>query len=551
MKAVTYRLLAVLAFALTTAGASLHAQICVPDPSLTAPGIYPATLPPVCVGTPYSEVITFIVPFDTTVTVPPFGTFTLPIDSITLDDVLNLPPGMSYGCSPATCSFLGNSSNCILFSGTPTVPGTYDIRVAVTAYVTFIGSPIAAADTISLYAFVVGAGITDTLAAVGDCGLGVGTATVSTNGPAPFTYLWSNGQTGPVATGLAAGLHSLDITDGYGCRDTLDIVVANDGAPSLETDTADFSGCFGDAGGFVEITVSGGVAPYTYAWSNGSQNSNLIGVPAGSYTVTASDARGCTVMGAYLIVEPAEVVVGLDSAGAVSCYGLADGTAAVTATGGTGALSYVWNTVPAQTGNVATGLAAGTYTVTATDGTGCTDLLDVVVGSPDSLALTLDATHETLAGAADGTATVTATGGTGSIAYTWSNGESGASIDSLAPGTYTVEAMDENGCITMDSVVIEVGPVSIEGRLEAGFASVRLFPNPAQDLLSLHIVLEDRDDLVISLADVSGRVLRVQSLVRTDRYEATWDMSAYAAGSYLLSIQSARGARIHRRVVLR
>lgn len=528
----------------------MQAQLCNPDPSLTAPGIYPDTLLPVCAGVAFAETITFIVPVDTTVNVPPFGIFTLPIDSITLDDVINVPTGMSYGCNPGTCVFPGNSSNCILFSGTPTVPGVYDIQVAITSYVTVLGGPITASDTISLYTFTVYPGITDTLATVDDCGIGVGSATASTNGMIPFTYLWSNGQTTPAATGLSAGGYNLILTDGDGCVDTLETVIGNNGAPELSLDTLGFVGCFGDMGGFVNVDIEGGSVPYGFSWSNGATTQNISGLSEDSYVLTLTDAKGCSVMETFNMEEPEEVVVELDGTEAVSCFGLADGLAEVTAGGGIGNYTYTWNTMPPQMGRVATGLDPGIWEVIAVDENGCTDTLEVEITTPDSLELMVSGTHETVSGANDGTANVMATGGTGMVTYSWSNGETGGTIDGLAPGTYIVEAEDENGCVTRDSVIIDMGPVSITGDLEAGFARLRAFPNPSNGQLTLDMALLNRQDITISLLDMTGHVLQVEQVENVDRYTTIWQLDQYAAGTYLIRISSMQGSVVRRLILM-
>lgn len=528
----------------------MQAQLCNPDPSLTAPGIYPDTLLPVCAGVPFTETITFIVPVDTTVNVPPFGIFTLPIDSITLDDVINVPAGMSYGCNPGTCVFPGNSSNCILFSGTPTVAGVYDIQVAITSYVTVLGGPITASDTISLYTFTVHPGITDTLATVDDCGIGVGTATASAIGTAPFTYLWSNNQTTPAVTGLTAGGYSLILTDGNGCIDTLETVIGNNGAPELSLDTLGFVGCFGDMGGFVNVAIEGGSMPYGFSWSNGATTQNISGLSEDSYVLTLTDAKGCSVMETFMVEEPEAIVVALDGAEMVSCFGLADGLAEVTASGGTGNYTYTWNTTPLQMGRVATGLDPGTWEVIAVDENGCADTLEVEITTPDSLELMVSGTHETVAGANDGTASVMATGGIGMVTYSWSNGETGPQIDGLPPGTYVVEAEDENGCVTRDSIIIDMGPVSIAGDLEAGFARLRAFPNPSKGQLTLDMVLLNRQDITISLLDMTGHLLRTEQVTQVDRYTTNWQLNEYAAGTYLIRISSMQGSVVRRLILM-
>ena len=92
----------------------LSAQICTPDTSFTTPGIYPSNLPDGCLNQTYDDVITVVVPQDTTVNIPPFGNTTVPIDSIVLVNVKNLQTGLSYACGNPSCGFAGNTSGCIL-----------------------------------------------------------------------------------------------------------------------------------------------------------------------------------------------------------------------------------------------------------------------------------------------------------------------------------------------------------------------------------------------------------------------------------------------------
>ncbi|MFN8152935.1 MAG: T9SS type A sorting domain-containing protein [Bacteroidia bacterium] len=129
---------------------------CVPGTS-TDPGITPDSatgLAPAVMGQPYSQVMQIVVPTDTTAMIGPFPV-NVTIVSISLTSFTNLPPGLTYSCTPSNCVFPGGSNGCVLISGTPTVSGTFN-PVAITASVgsTPLGN-ITQYDTISYYTIVV------------------------------------------------------------------------------------------------------------------------------------------------------------------------------------------------------------------------------------------------------------------------------------------------------------------------------------------------------------------------------------------------------------
>jgi hypothetical protein len=113
---------------------------CVPNTSITVPGIYPDSatgLVSGTVGVPYSEVIQAKVLTDTSL-----GGAPVIITNVTVTSVSGLPPGLSYSCNPASCVFPGGSNGCMLISGTPTTAGVYPLTVVLTANGTIFGIPV-------------------------------------------------------------------------------------------------------------------------------------------------------------------------------------------------------------------------------------------------------------------------------------------------------------------------------------------------------------------------------------------------------------------------
>lgn len=200
------------------------------------------------------------------------------------------------------------------------------------------------------------------------CAATTGSATVGvTGGPGPFTYHWSNNQSTATATNLGAGNYSVTVTDAAGCTVTGTVTVTNPNAPVINALNNSNPTCFGGIGG-ATVTASGGTAPLSYLWSNNGTTST-IAAPAGNYTVTVTDANGCVVSGGPVTISQPTVITPVVTSTPESGTGANDGTASVTATGGTPPYTYLWSN-GATTANI-NGLGGGTYTVTVTDANGC------------------------------------------------------------------------------------------------------------------------------------------------------------------------------------
>ena len=282
---------------------------------------------------------------------------------------------------------------------------------------------------------------------------GSGNATVTTTisgGTGTITYLWSNGATTANLTNVSAGPYSVVATDANSCTASASVTVSEPTALVLNGTVANVL-CAGGSNGSVAITVNGGVAPYTYAWSNGATTQNINGVVANTYIVTATDANLCTVTASFAVTSPAALtssIVGTN----VTCHGQANGTATLTVGGGTTPYTFNWSNFQA-TQNL-TGLSGGTYYITITDANGCNRRDSVIILEPAAIVLGITSSDVSCNGGNNGSVTTTVSGGTGTITYLWSNGATTASLTNVAANTYAVTITDANNCTASASATV-------------------------------------------------------------------------------------------------
>ena len=279
-------------------------------------------------------------------------------------------------------------------------------------------------------------------------------ASISASGGTPgYTYLWSpGGETTTSISNVCAGTYSVTVTDANGCTQTSTIVVSEPTAITLNTNTNDIS-CNGNTDGSIDLSASGGTPGYTYLWSNGQTSQDLSNLAPGTYSVTVTDANGCTATASVTITEPS--IITMSSTTTPATCGACDGTGTVTPSGGTGPYSYLWGT--GATTATAPNLCAGVYPVFITDANGCVGSFVVAIsnlGGPSSAAVTT--TDASCFGTCDGTANVTGvTGGAAPYTYLWvQGGATTTSVSGLCAGTYFVQISDTNNCTLTQAVTV-------------------------------------------------------------------------------------------------
>jgi hypothetical protein len=272
-------------------------------------------------------------------------------------------------------------------------------------------------------------------------------------GQQPYSYNWSNGQTTQDLLSLSAGTYTLILTDGNGCiaYDTVTIV-----QPSIAfslggviTNVA----CFGASTGFIDLNVSGGMAPYTYIWNNGGSIQDLSNLQAGNYNVIVFDANNCQESQTFSITQPTFDLQANTVVENLICTSNETGSIDVTVTGGTSPYSYLWTN--GQTVQDLINVGTGNYSLTISDNNGCQITLSENISAPaQPLTTSAQTGNVSCFGLSDGQITLATLGGVSPYVYQWSNGQTASLIDSLTAGLYSVLVTDANGCENSLSVQI-------------------------------------------------------------------------------------------------
>ncbi len=281
---------------------------------------------------------------------------------------------------------------------------------------------------------------------------------VVSGGTAPYTYTWSNGASAALNDNLAAGNYTLTVNDFNACEITGSTELVNPEVLKINL-TAVNPACEGVCNGSITAEVTGGIAPYSYSWSHGATESNLLDLCADTYEVTVTDANGCTVTASQELVW-ATVLTGSLSISDVTCAGMCNGYAIAVATGGDGSFSYQWS--DGQTGSFRNELCEDLYEVTITDGQGCEFELSDSVKAPESLTIQGDVTDALCQGEANGSISITVSGGTPGYTYQWTSGQTSQDLSNVDAGNYNVIVRDANSCSAIAAFTVSEPTTAIE-----------------------------------------------------------------------------------------
>ncbi len=277
---------------------------------------------------------------------------------------------------------------------------------------------------------------------------------IVSGGNAPYTFLWSNGDTTAFTDSLSAGTYTVTITDSTGCskNDTFDL--SDPAGLALSFDVTNTK-CFSSCDGRIIVHVSGGSGPFTYLWNDpsGQTASLAAGLCAGYTSVRVTDANGCGITDSALITSPSNISV-TPVLSNPTCKDGDDGSIDLSISGGTGPYTVIWNN--GMNGSNISGLEAGTYDVTIIDSNQCVFTDSYLLNNPAGLNININTTPPAC-GNNNGSAAAVVSGGSGSYSFIWSTipTQTNSTANNLWAGWYEVTVTDNNtGCEQSEEVIL-------------------------------------------------------------------------------------------------
>ncbi len=291
-----------------------------------------------------------------------------------------------------------------------------------------------------------------------------GAATVSVvagSGSGNYTYTWSTGASSTSISGLTAGTYTVNVKDNVSGCTAFGAYVVNQPSPIVTSETHVDVNCRNMNTGSIDLTVSGGVAPYAYDWNyNGpgyGDPQDLVGRPAGTYTVTVRDANMCTSPRTVIITQPAEVLSRSATSIPVQCNGGNTGSIDLTVWGGTFPYSYSWSN--GASSQDISNLNSGNYNCNITDFKGCLTNISVFISQPSPVTGTLTPTNVLCNGGNTGSVLANISGGVAPYDYSWENATTLYSTNTfnltgIPAGNYQLTVTDNRGCISNYATVV-------------------------------------------------------------------------------------------------
>lgn len=391
--------------------------------------------------------------------------------------VINEPPALTLSVTPTNASCAtSNNGQGVSNAGGGTPPYSYSwdgtsgasaINTLGTGNHTLVvtdasGCTISSAFNIdTMYVLHVTATATDA-----SCfGAADGTGNVTTlNGTPAYQYLWTpGGQNVANPTGLTAANYTVVVTDNVQCTASATAAVNQPPQIILSFTHIDPT-CSGNSNGSVTVSATGGAGGFTYSWQGAGNGISLSNIPAGTYTVTVTDASNCSVQGSETLTNPPSLLATFINVHQISCANAQDGSVEVQVSGGTPPITFAWSNQVTQAVN--SNLAPAVYTVTVADNNQCDTILSITFTAPPLIAISnLIVDSVSCPAYTDGEIQITGTGGTpGSPdAYEYSidgtSFQSSQDFSGLKSGIYHIYIRDGQGCLK--DTIVTVGEPAV------------------------------------------------------------------------------------------
>jgi hypothetical protein len=274
-------------------------------------------------------------------------------------------------------------------------------------------------------------------------------------GKSPYTYQWNDNTTSANRTGLAAGTYILTVTDSNLVQAADTVILLEPQALTLSSQISTYPGGFaisqhGQSDGTIQMLVSGGVPPYTYAWNSGGNQAILSSVASGNYSCIVSDAAGCSNSANQSLNAPSQLSATVTIQQHISCYGNSDGAATVIVTGGVGPYKYRW--FSSESDSITFSLPGGLQNVDINDKNGAEIRVSFEIIEPEEFLADIqipiypNGYEVSCNGCYNGVVTISGIGGTAPYSILWSDSVSAFSRTQLGGGKLAFKLSDSHGC---------------------------------------------------------------------------------------------------------
>jgi hypothetical protein len=292
-------------------------------------------------------------------------------------------------------------------------------------------------------------------------------------GQAPYSYLWSNAQTGSTITGLTSGTYSVEVTDAYGCILSKSATIIDVNPVGLGIFTSTAPTCL-QSNGVINMTITGGTEPFYYSASTGdvlvsySRTFTLSNLSAGQYNFQVTDAGLCQMFAGTTLETPGGLT-SVTAQGQNSTCSSTNGSITVNVVGGTSPYTYTLiypmgnqlNISNSQTTQIFGNLSGGTYTVGVSDNTGCSFLEEVTLVAQNKFTISTQVVG-TSCNQNNGSVTIlTTTGATLPLDYSVDGIQNvidtnltAVTFNNLVSGTHVVTVTDADGCVQTTNILV-------------------------------------------------------------------------------------------------
>jgi len=284
---------------------------------------------------------------------------------------------------------------------------------------------------------------------------------ITSGGTSPYNFIWNTGSSTENQVNITAGNYSVIVNDNNSCTTSLSVSITQPVAIGISEAQANVT-CNGYSDGTITITVTGGTSPYSYVWNDGVTTQNRVNVPAGSYSVTVTDANLCSAVINIIILQPLGMVLTTSFINPTCETNNSDGSITLNVTGGSIPYAYNWSNGSATANQTNIGL--GNYLVTVSDANTCS--VSAAFTLVYQYNFTVNATPGVTINIGESTTLdYILNGNAGTYTNIWSPSSTLSCINCLSPiasplvtTVYLIEVTNDAGCVAFDTVTVFVIP---------------------------------------------------------------------------------------------